>query len=55
MSSYEIIKHIVEVNLATDKNRIVYEISKVVDQKIDILASKVAELQSENKNLVADH
>lgn len=44
-------KQLVEIYHQTDKQRLIYEVSKIVDQKCDNLALKISELTYENKKL----
>ena len=49
LSSYDLMKQLVEIYHQNDKQRLVYEVSKIVDQKCDNLALKISELSYENK------
>ena len=44
-------KQLVEIYHQNDKQRLVYEVSKIVDQKCDNLALKISELTYENKKI----
>ncbi len=51
LSSYEMIKYIVERNVEKDKHSLVYELSKVIDSKFDSLNGKLCDLVYENRQL----
>ena len=54
MSSFDAVKSILEVHHGCDMNRIVYEVSKVVDMKCDLLNARIMDLMHEQNNLSSE-
>jgi hypothetical protein len=51
MSSFDVVKHIFDSNFGKEKQRLIYELSKVVDAKCDFMNSKLIELIKENASI----
>ena len=54
-TSYDLIKQLVELYHQNDKQRLIYEVSKIVDLKCDNLSLRISELQHENKQLNSEY
>lgn len=55
ITSFDMVKYLIERNAEKEKQTLIFELSKVIDSKFDLLNGKLSDLMTENRNLSADY